>query len=47
MVPVPEDVSIIASSADVGGPTRPPVPPEVAAQLVLEAVFHVPAPPTQ
>jgi membrane-associated protease RseP (regulator of RpoE activity) len=45
-VPPPELASKVTSSDDVGT-DAPAVPPEVAAQCVVAAASHVPAPPTQ
>ena len=45
-VPVPEEVSKITLSVDVGTPALP-APPELEAQLVVVEAFQVPDPPTQ
>jgi hypothetical protein len=45
-LPVPLELSKIASSLSVGTPA-PPAPPEVKDQLVVNTVFQFPGPPTQ
>ena len=45
-VPVPDKVSNVTVSADVGA-EAPPAPPVVADQLVVVVASHVPEPPTQ
>jgi hypothetical protein len=45
-VPVPDNESKITSSTLIGA-EAPAAPPEVADQLVVDALSHVPVPPTQ